>query len=241
MKTSTIRVSYVLLATLIAAACSTTATPRSEPVTEPHLRESLFLSAAPAPANRSCGVAASDLPPIDQVVDSAAVMDAFRDIGSSTALLSIGYDGFGELEFVRVLEAGDDQAGQLAEITGRHARSQPMEPKMHLWRLKVESGPDARIHIGHSEICAPELVNRETVSQALSSIRIDGARTVVVMYQVGPDGRVIESRVTRRSGNTTLDRLGQDVAEDLRFLPGLKDGIPSVMWAQIPINYDVRF
>ncbi|MDT8340607.1 MAG: energy transducer TonB [Longimicrobiales bacterium] len=229
--------SCLLLGTVIAGACGTPSASPGGQVAEPALRESLLLSAAPGPTDRSCNIPRSDLLPADELVDSAAVMTALRDIESSTVLLSIGFDGFGAPEFVRVLEAEGEQAEQLAEIARRESRQQPDEPRERTWRLKLESGPDARIRAGYTEVCSPVLLNPDAISRALSASRVRGTGQVVAQYQVGPDGRVLASRVARTSGDRTMDRVALEVGEELRFMPGLLDGIPSILWVQIPINF----
>ena len=222
----------LLVCALAATACGGTRTPL--PVvqaTDPAQREALLLSAAPGPEGRKCNILRNRLGNANAAVDSAALMSRLASAGSATALLSVRFDSAGAVEFVHIIDRTGD-AERLAEL----ARSS-FRPTLRntTFRLKLVAGAEPALRLGHTELCMPELWNRDAISAALSASGLRVGR-VVAMYLVDASGRVMEARIVERSPVAELNRIALRIAEDLHFKPGLVDGVPWRFGAAVPIH-----
>jgi TonB family protein len=61
--------------------------------------------------------------------------------------------------------------------------------------------------------------------------------TVLVMVQIGLDGRVISTKIERSSGYPELDESASAAVSGWRFYPGYKNGSPQASWARVPVNF----
>lgn len=73
-----------------------------------------------------------------------------------------------------------------------------------------------------------------------SEIRAGHSGTVVLSVQVLENGRVGEVRILQSSGYAKLDESALREARRWRFLPGTRDGVPVVLWKQIPITFQIQ-
>jgi protein TonB len=55
---------------------------------------------------------------------------------------------------------------------------------------------------------------------------------------IGPDGKVLESRVDKSSGSRTLDRAAIQGLSLCKFKPATVDGVPEKAWTKL--QYDWR-
>ncbi len=96
-------------------------------------------------------------------------------------------------------------------------------------RLPVEVGPRIDPRRGLSEPVYPsELIRRN----------IEG--TVILSVQVLENGRVGEVRIEVSSGQPKLDESAVREAKRWRLIPGTRDGVPVVLWKQIPITFRLQ-
>ncbi|HEY6645067.1 energy transducer TonB [Povalibacter sp.] len=90
---------------------------------------------------------------------------------------------------------------------------------------------------------APQIDARRGLSEpvypsALIRQGIEG--TVVLSVQVLENGRVGEVRIERSSGQPKLDESALREARKWRLIPGTRDGVPVVLWKQIPITFRLQ-
>jgi protein TonB len=64
--------------------------------------------------------------------------------------------------------------------------------------------------------------------------------TVILSVQVLENGRVGEVRVERSSGEAKLDESAVREAKRWRLIPGTRDGVPVVLWKQVPITFRLQ-
>lgn len=228
-----VQLAVVLLATFLAGACAARGESLEEQVTEPSLRQALLLSSAPGPPDRSCHIVREALPPANQLIDSVAVTDTIRRLEPSSALLSIKFDTLGVTEFVRTIESEGASAERLAGVVERTLRQQP---ESDAWRLKVVSGPDPVIRVGHSEFCRPHLLTGDVVNRVLSEAGVKDPGRTVVMFRVGQDGRALETRVSQHTGPPGTERAFRGLGPYVLFEPALIDGFPTPVWVSLSIE-----
>jgi protein TonB len=73
-----------------------------------------------------------------------------------------------------------------------------------------------------------------------AEIRQQHTGTVLLSVQVLANGRVGEVRIDQSSGYPRLDASAVREARDWRFKPGTSDGVPIVMWKQVPITFRLK-
>ncbi len=57
--------------------------------------------------------------------------------------------------------------------------------------------------------------------------------TVALLFQISPDGKVIDSKVDKSSGSKSLDKAALNAFSQCKFKPGTKDGKADTLWAKI--------
>lgn len=57
--------------------------------------------------------------------------------------------------------------------------------------------------------------------------------TVSLMFLVGVDGKVTESKIDKSSGSKSLDKAALSAFGQCKFKPGTKDGKPDQLWAKV--------
>ena len=57
--------------------------------------------------------------------------------------------------------------------------------------------------------------------------------TVSMGFFVGPDGKVMDSKVEKSSGSKSLDKAALTALSLCKFKPGTKDGKPDQLWAKV--------
>lgn len=89
----------------------------------------------------------------------------------------------------------------------------------------------------------PSLLNWKEVSSAFlreyrPNVRQPG--TVLLWLRVGPDGRVIESRVKESTGDPMMADAAQRITEVMEFEPATRRDRPVESWTELPINYSSK-
>jgi len=90
---------------------------------------------------------------------------------------------------------------------------------------------------------APQIDPRRGLSEPLypsALIRQGIEGTVILSVQVLENGRVGEVRIERSSGQSKLDESAMREAKRWRLIPGTRDGVPVVLWKQIPITFRLQ-
>ena len=91
----------------------------------------------------------------------------------------------------------------------------------------------------------PEIINRGAVQAALMReyppiLRDAGiGGTVEVWFFISAEGRVLDSRVSRSSGQVQFDQAALKVADVVRFSPALNRDQRVQVWIQLPITFQV--
>lgn len=110
-----------------------------------------------------------------------------------------------------------------------------VEPLTH----RGESGPAIRAPV---EVM-PEIDPRRGLTEPVypaSMIRQGIEGTVVLAIQVLENGRVGEVRIERSSGEPKLDESAAREARRWRFIAGTRDGVPVVLWKQVPVTFRLQ-
>lgn len=89
----------------------------------------------------------------------------------------------------------------------------------------------------------PSLRNWKEVSSAFlreyrPNVRQPG--TVLLWLRVGPDGRVIESRVKHSTGDPVMVDAAQRITDVMEFEPATRRDRPVESWTELPINYSSK-
>ena len=91
----------------------------------------------------------------------------------------------------------------------------------------------------------PEIINRSAVQTALMReyppiLRDAGiGGTVEVWFFISEEGRVLDSRVSKSSGQLQFDEAALKVADVVRFSPALNRDQRVQVWIQLPITFQV--
>jgi protein TonB len=89
----------------------------------------------------------------------------------------------------------------------------------------------------------PEIDPNRALSEPMypsRAIREGWVGTVVVSVFVLENGRIGEVRLDQSSGYADLDGSALREARRWRLKPGMRDGIPTAMWKQIPITFQLK-
>lgn len=89
----------------------------------------------------------------------------------------------------------------------------------------------------------PSLLNWKEVSSAFlreyrPNVRQPG--TVLLWLRVGPDGRVIESRVKHSTGDPVMADAAQRITGVMEFQPATRRDRPVESWTELPISYSSK-
>ena len=89
----------------------------------------------------------------------------------------------------------------------------------------------------------PELTNWKEVSNAFlreyrPNVRQPG--TVLLWLRIGPDGRVIESRVKRATGDPVMADAALAITDVMVFKPATRRDRPVESWTELPINFSSK-
>lgn len=73
-----------------------------------------------------------------------------------------------------------------------------------------------------------------------SSLRIGEEGTVNLAMLIGPDGRVLESKVEKSSGSRALDKAAIQGLSLCKFKPGSVDGVAEKSWAKLQYVWSIN-
>ena len=87
----------------------------------------------------------------------------------------------------------------------------------------------------------PALLNWKDVSAALlreyrPNVRQTG--TVLLWLRIGPDGRVLESRVKQATGDPAIADAARRITSIMEFKPATRRDRPVESWTELPINFN---
>lgn len=92
-------------------------------------------------------------------------------------------------------------------------------------------------------IAMPAIDPRQGLSEPVypsQEIRLGHTGTVTLAVQVLENGRIGEVRIEQSSGFPRLDEAAVREASRWKLKPGTRDGVPVVMWKQIPITFRLK-
>jgi periplasmic protein TonB len=92
-------------------------------------------------------------------------------------------------------------------------------------------------------VTQPEIDPKRALSEPMypsHAIRAGWVGTVVLSVFVLENGRIGDVRLDQSSGYAELDNSALREARRWRLKPGSSDGIPTAMWKQIPITFQLR-
>ena len=131
------------------------------------------------------------------------------------------------------------------QLAGLDLATSPIAPELE--RPETPGGPGTQIDPpatseGDAET-PPSLLNWKEVSSAFlreyrPNVRQPG--TVLLWLRVGPEGRVIESRVKRSTGDPVMADAALRITEVMEFQPATRRDKPVESWTELPINYTSR-
>ena len=113
---------------------------------------------------------------------------------------------------------------------------EPSHPIDHGLTKTEISTPRTPIHIAaqvDSNAC-------EKPDYPASSIRSGEEGTVNLALLIGPDGRVLESKVEKSSGSRALDKAAIQGLSLCKFKPGSVDGVPEKSWAKLQYVWTIN-
>jgi protein TonB len=73
-----------------------------------------------------------------------------------------------------------------------------------------------------------------------AEIRANHAGTVIVRVQVLENGRIGDVELVQSSGFSRLDESALREAKRWRMRAGMRDGVPVVMWKEVPITFQLK-
>ncbi|MHA6204901.1 energy transducer TonB [Dyella soli] len=96
--------------------------------------------------------------------------------------------------------------------------------------------------LGGSSRTRPSSMNLTTATRLRpkyppEAIRDHHEGTVMVMAQIGVNGQVTETRIEQSSGYRELDDSAATAVGSWTFRPAIRDGVPVVSWARVPVNF----
>ncbi len=69
------------------------------------------------------------------------------------------------------------------------------------------------------------------------SRRLGETGRVMLRVLIGADGQPKDVRIAQSSGYERLDQAAQETVRKWRFVPGTRNGVPTEMWNNVPINF----
>ncbi len=122
--------------------------------------------------------------------------------------------------------------------------STPIAPEIERPETAAESGTqNSPSRADDDAETPPSLLNWKEVSSAFlreyrPNVRQPG--TVLLWLRVGPDGRVIESRVKQSTGDPMMADAAQRITDVMEFEPATRRDKPVESWTELPINYSSK-
>lgn len=212
-------------------------------------RSALLLSSAPPPEGRTCYATAAPatLPPVDALVDSAALLARFQSLGdgpTASALLSVRFDERG-VPSARVLEGNlpAEHREGFARLALTALKPEPAAPPWSV-RLKVTSDSSPRVRVGRSELCPAIPVGtldvvvsrREVTSSGVPPAAPPTRSTPHFSILVDSNGQLVDIRLKQSSGESDVDQQLENGLRQKTFRPTLLDGAPILAWTEWPVR-----
>lgn len=183
------------------------------------------------------------LPPADELVDSAAVLEAWsmlEPFDSAHVIVALAFTAAGTLHGARLVEPTDASSGTAVVSLIRTAiRPQRTADDPWVSRVRMTRVPRPAITVERGVFCPPEIARQDRpITRQFAVERQPGddvprvGRRLYVELEliISEGGRVTAVRSLRRSGLQDLDATLARDYEGRRFLPALLDGIPVASW-----------
>lgn len=182
------------------------------------------------------------LPPIDAVLDTAAFRSLIGGVAarpeSTPYVASVLFGARGEVAAVRLLGPAENDPA----ITEAFRAS--VRPQRHPgpWgvRLRVTPGPPLAVEVDRSVYCPPAPAtesDRPGAGDGTLRVGTEGRlarpserRRLEATVMLSEAGRVVDVKLTRRSGMTQFDDFFVSALQAAQYLPALFDGFPIPSW-----------
>jgi periplasmic protein TonB len=105
------------------------------------------------------------------------------------------------------------------------------------------TGGVARIPVPVEPVIIEPAIPASGLSEPLypvPDIRAGNTGTVLLSLEILPNGRVGQIRLLQSSGYARLDQSALKEARKWRFVPGKRDGVPVVLWKEVPITFELQ-
>jgi TonB family protein len=201
----------------------------------------------PHPAQAEyCSWRPERLPSIDAVLDPAAIVAAASGIAGfededAVHVVSLSLDSAGAVSSMASVASSfpAEREVELIDLILPHVRPRPSDRAPNL-RVGVFGGAPPAVTLGPALMCVPYLANRATVTRLLSETARDFpslAGTVTLWIFVQTNGVPGKIEVKEVRGVADLEAQALKIADEMRFLPARRDGVPVEVWASIPLTF----
>lgn len=225
-------------ASLALAACATV-----QEATRVQDRSTALLSDKPAP-REGCQISQRPqrLPSLSEIADSAALVQGVKQLhraqplaeGEGRILFSLGWGPSGQVERVKDIDwfLPQGAAAQYTSLVQRTLRPQAVKTDL---RLRIVPGGEPSFQVGRAEICPPRALVRFQVNRSAFASTPDAPTPIRARVMIGTAGEALGVTITRSSGNTEIDQWVIRKLQELTHLPGLIDGVPQRMDAEVDV------
>jgi hypothetical protein len=209
-------------------------------------RQQVLLSSWQPPKNRRCLIpeAPKQLPDVETIIDAPSFSAAMEsvDLSNDSLLVSLEYDQSGNPSIQVVLEGSRSQTqSDLLALLPRYLRSNPALATTAL-RFRIR-GVAPHLQVGRREVCPAELAYPHEFQMSVYEVasQITGNTTTRlrtgVLARITADGKVIDVRPFKSSGNAQFDQFIENLVRRSLFVPALVDHLPAAAWQLIPAYY----
>jgi TonB family protein len=133
-----------------------------------------------------------------------------------------------------------DQESQIGDVLEELSRIPVGSDERAYFVIGNAAGPTVR-RIERLGQCAPRIINRTILTERIAieanGLNITRRMVVRLFVRVGEDGVVDEVRVDESSGDVDVDLAAARVFRGVTFAPAQVEGIPTRVWAALPVNF----
>lgn len=186
---------------------------------------------------------------ISEALDSAGLAARLRELPElptrKRAVAEVSFSASGRVDSVTVRprdRVTPELLPALEEAIRASLRAQPADTLVRRTTLALRTG--RRVSLSEPERSKPMLTNAQAVQRAVSEFERrnrdllgDGARTVMVRFVVGRDGRTEAASVDGSSGVEAVDAAALKIAGIMRFETAKIEGEPVPVLVQLPISF----
>ena len=191
----------------------------------------------------------AQLPPLDNVLDSASLAAALKSAGvDKRVVFGLRLGAFETAPRVHIIEK--KVSGQIADRALHEVdASMRVVPTDRDWafRLRVEGGPDLAATLEHSQVCAAVPGPRSGLVFAVGRASPDSfaqlrrqaqealrrRRSLLSRVLVDAKGQGVAVELVHSSGDPSMDQSEADALQRRRFTPTQLDGVAVSAWIEV--------